>query len=219
MYHFQYVGEEVSMRGNCDLPMAECNHEEADTRMVVHVDHAVTDGATHIQVRTVDTDVVVILTGLLHHLLVINPEVVIHIAFGTGKNYTVYNINSIWRQMGELKSKCLPVFHAFTGCDTTSAFHGKGKKSAWQKWQDFDSVTTAFAYIAQNEFCQLDADTECFKILENFTVQMYESKSDASSVNEIRKVLFCQKNRPVQLLPPTQVCSIDSNLTYFITMY
>ena len=26
----------------------------------------------------------------------------------------------------------LPFFHALTGCDTVSAFHGKGKRTAWE---------------------------------------------------------------------------------------
>ena len=38
--------------------MQNCNHEEADTRIVVHVLHALTHGAKTILVRTVDTDVV-----------------------------------------------------------------------------------------------------------------------------------------------------------------
>ena len=45
--------------------MQNCNHEEADTRIVVHVMHALQQGAKTIQVSTVDTDVVVILVGTL----------------------------------------------------------------------------------------------------------------------------------------------------------
>ena len=40
-----------------------CNHEEADTRIIVHVRDAVQKGAKHISVRTVDTDVVVLLVS------------------------------------------------------------------------------------------------------------------------------------------------------------
>ena len=41
--------------------MDSCNHEEEDTRMVVHVQHALEQGARSVLVCTVDTDVVVIL--------------------------------------------------------------------------------------------------------------------------------------------------------------
>ena len=37
-----------------------CNKEEADTRMMLHVAHAAQHGHHQIQVRTVDTDVVVL---------------------------------------------------------------------------------------------------------------------------------------------------------------
>ena len=43
--------------------MPNCNHEEADTRIVVHIAHALEQGEKTIYVRTVDTDVVVILAG------------------------------------------------------------------------------------------------------------------------------------------------------------
>ena len=39
--------------------LAPCNHEEADTRIIVHIADAVSRGYDQIIVRTVDTDVVV----------------------------------------------------------------------------------------------------------------------------------------------------------------
>jgi hypothetical protein len=43
--------------------MAQCSHEEADTRVVVHVVHAICSGSGIVRVRTVDSDVIVILLG------------------------------------------------------------------------------------------------------------------------------------------------------------
>ena len=52
-----------------DRSMPEYNHEEADTRIVVHILHAIQDNkAKSVLVRTVDTDVLVILIGKFHHL-------------------------------------------------------------------------------------------------------------------------------------------------------
>ena len=45
-------------------PMPATDHEEADTRMCLHVIDAVQKGANTIKVCTVDTDVVVILVGI-----------------------------------------------------------------------------------------------------------------------------------------------------------
>ena len=54
-------------------PMKNCNHEEADTRVVVHIVHALEQEAKTIQVRTVDTDVVVILAGTFRDLIATHP--------------------------------------------------------------------------------------------------------------------------------------------------
>jgi len=67
--------------------MNSCNHEEADTRVAVHVLHALQQGLKTVQVRTVDTDVVVVLAGQFHDLLVIQPLADIWVAFGMGKNF------------------------------------------------------------------------------------------------------------------------------------
>lgn len=89
------------------------------------------------QVPTVDTDVV-ILVGAFFELVMAQPFADIWIAFGIGKDFRFYSINEVCATLGEPRSRALPVctvFHALTGCDTTSAFRGKGKKSAWQAWQ------------------------------------------------------------------------------------
>ena len=46
-----------------DQPMPPCDHEEADTRICVHLKDAMEKGARKVFVRTVDTDVIVIITG------------------------------------------------------------------------------------------------------------------------------------------------------------
>ena len=47
--------------------------------------------------------------------------------FGKGKDLRWIPIHDIVRSLGP-RSKALPFFHAFTGCDAVSAFVGKGKK-------------------------------------------------------------------------------------------
>ena len=43
--------------------------------------------------------------------------------------------HAIAQSLGQSKAMALPAFHALTGCDTTSTFFGKGKKTAWSVWQ------------------------------------------------------------------------------------
>ena len=64
--------------------IAPCSHEEADSRMMLHVVHAAQQGHHQMLVRTVDTDVVV-LAVMVAETLLANDE--IWIAFGAGKNF------------------------------------------------------------------------------------------------------------------------------------
>ena len=53
------------------IPGQNCNHEKPDTRIMVHnhMLHALKQGENTIYVRTVDTDVIVILAGIFHDLV------------------------------------------------------------------------------------------------------------------------------------------------------
>ena len=135
------IGTSVASAGG-SYHMQACNHEEADTRILIHL-------------------------------------------------------------LGLEKSTALPVFHSFTGCDTT-AFFGKGKRSAWEAWKSFTEVTTAFIYIANHPYMKINIECEHFKLLEHFCVVIYDKTSILELVNVCRKELFCQKNRTMESIPPTQ---------------
>ena len=139
--------------------MPDCSHEEADTRIIVDVLDTARNGCKKIIVRTVDTDVLVILIGQFHHIKERHSIIELSIAFGVGKDYTMYSINEICRKFERDACKVLPVFHAFTGCDTTSSFHGKGKRSAWGAWKSFPEITSMFMYIADHQFAAADTNS------------------------------------------------------------
>ena len=71
------------------------DHIEADTKIVLHLLNALQTGSSSCLVRTVDIDVIVILTGKLSKLQEICPTANIWVAFGTGKHYTYYHINKL----------------------------------------------------------------------------------------------------------------------------
>ena len=124
--------------------------------------------------------------------------------FGVGKDFALYSINAIYEEIGANTAQALPVFHAFSGCDTTSSFHGKGKRSVWEAWKSFPEVTSAFLFIAENPFKAVDITFPHFMTLERFTVILYDKTSDCQYLNESRRELFCKKNRRLESLPPTQ---------------
>ena len=126
------------------------------------------------------------------------------LAFGTGKDYDIFNINNICSRLGKDVSQSLLTFHAFSGSDTTSGFHGKGKKSAWEAWKAFPEVTSAFLQIFDHPFDLLDSLSWQFKLLERFTVILYDRTSTCELVNKARRELFCQKSSSLENFSPTQ---------------
>ena len=64
--------------------LAPCNHEEADTRMMLHAAHAAHAGHSKIIIRTVDTDVVVLAVALTRTLA---KDDEVWVSFGMGKAF------------------------------------------------------------------------------------------------------------------------------------
>ena len=78
--------------------LAPCGHEEADTRLLLHVADAANQGFTKVVVRTVDTDVVVISVAAFHQIQLSE----LWVAFGTGKHFRylpVHDISSVSVQL------------------------------------------------------------------------------------------------------------------------
>ena len=121
--------------------LAPCSHEEADSRIMLHVADAAKN-YTSVTIRSVDSDVVVLAVYAFAQLRTSLNE--LWVAFGTGKNYHMISVHGIYAALGVEKCLALPMFHAFTGCDTVSSFSGKGKKTAWETWNVFPEVTNTF---------------------------------------------------------------------------
>ena len=146
-----------------------CDHEEADPRLLLHLIDTLNKGQKSCLVRTVDTDVVVILIGKLHCLLHSDADICWHLV-RESISLTGTSIMHICNDLGEQKSLALPPFHSFTGCDTTSAFHGRGKKLAWEAWNCYPEVTIAFTYMASNPYASLVLESPHYRLLERFTI-------------------------------------------------
>ena len=122
-----------------------------------------------------------------------------------GKNFQFYHMNAICQSLGEGKCTGLPFYHAFTGCDTTSQFLGKGKKSSWVSWKAYSSATTAFQCAPENSFQILDLVSTFFQTLERFMCVLYDKTTAITTVNDLRLDLFSKRAKLMDNIPPTQV--------------
>ena len=114
-----------------------CNHSEADTRIFLHLAHAVAQGHKKASIHNVDSDVVVLAIRFFSTLGLSE----LWVCFGSGRKIRDIPIHDICSHLGPSRSLTLPLFHAITGCDTTSQFLGCGKKTAWASWQNTGGLT------------------------------------------------------------------------------
>jgi len=179
-----------------------CTHEEADTRMLLHANNTVQRGSHTLIICTVDTDVVVLAIAMYSRL----GSEALWVEMGTGKHVRYIAVHELVNVLGPVKSACLPLFHAFTGCDTVSAFSGRGKKT----WTNFPEVTSAFTELSaapSSEFTE-----SCMSLLKRYVVLLYDHTSESCSVNEARCKLFSQKLKNTDSLKPTRDALIQHAL-------
>ena len=127
--------------------MNSCTIEEADTHVAVHILDAIENGFNRLCIRTVDSDLVYIIISHLDRLLGMNHELTIAVAFDTGKNYLLLDINVMAFSLSKELRHALSAFHAFSGCDIASFFFKKGKATFWKKSKPFPDVLQANPHI------------------------------------------------------------------------
>ena len=87
------------------------------------IPHVVKQNIKKIRILSNDADVVIISLALLHTIPNLEE---LWITFGTGKSKRFIPIHTIARRLGAEKCEALLGFHAITGCDSVSAFYGRG---------------------------------------------------------------------------------------------
>ena len=100
-----------------------CNHEEADTRLVLHAVMQESD----VVIVSKDTDVLVLLIWAFTNMQIK------HRWFYKFDHEKFVEVRNICRSLGQNICSALPVIHAITGCDTTSYFYRAGKTRILKK--------------------------------------------------------------------------------------
>ena len=190
--------------------VAPCTHDEADTRIFLHVAAAASVGHRRVIVRTTDSDVVVL--GVSTCVALAHEIDELWIAFGSGRNYRYIPAHVIARDLGPSKAKALPAFHALTGCDTTSSFFNKGKKTAWSVWQSLPELTLALEQFSC-PYINIETVRVHTKILEKFVVKLYGvNEKEITGVDAARHSLVLSKGKDSEHIPP----SSDALHQYFL---
>ena len=166
-------------------PELESNQEEADTRMIMHSYHASICGFQDIIIHTPDTDVFIIMLSFLK-----DHTANLYMKTGTKGKTRIIDIQAVKKSIENLKSdeletcnilEALPGLHAFTGCDTVSAFSNKGKIKAL----NIMLQSEIFVHLFQSLGTTGDLTEEIFSLAEQFVCAIYGYKDDID-VNLLR---------------------------------
>ena len=149
-----------------------------------------------VSVKVGDTDVVVLAVTLFDRLNITE----LWLEFAAGKAMRFIPVHKVVRSFS-IPYLAFPFFHAYSGCDTCSAFNGKGKKTAMMAWRAVPEVTPVFLKLSHKPSEITEDD---ITLLETFIVVMYSRTCNTETVNEARKILFAQENRTIDNIPPTK---------------
>lgn len=174
-------------------------HEEADTRVLLHAAHVAKDGYKAAVITAEDTDILVLALGFSHTI-----PCQLYQKVGTQNRRKYIDINKVARNLGIDVCTALVGLHAYTGCDTVSAFAGKGKLGALKLMKKEHTYQQCFGELGES----WDISPELIQKLEAFTCHMYVSKGSSCDVNECRYQLFYAKRGEVNSahLPPCMDC-------------
>ena len=164
------------------VPELECSHEEADTRMLLHAQHAANTGQASVIIRSPDTDVAVIACSLASQI-----QARLIFQTGTAQRMRYLDLTAIAASFGQGVATSLIGMHSMTGCDTTSAFSGRGKKAAFalMKTPRFRRAMGALGMLFEVSE-QVLADAEAF------LCTLY-GKPNFNDINELRYHLSCTR--------------------------
>lgn len=162
-----------------------CHHEEADTRLVYHLDKITqASPSLNVSVRSNDTDVLVLLlcyASSVHDC----PNVWMDVGLSSNNSRRYISIPSLVHHLGPNVLQALPGLHAFTGTDFTSSFMSKGKQRPLEIMMKHDEFITSFAELGKHK----NVPDDVFHTIEHFVCSLY-GKPNLHSVDTARYALF-----------------------------
>ena len=186
---------------NCKVqkvPQLQSEQEEADTRIILHVQYAAITGSKRIIVRASDIDVV---TLCIHYFSKIKGISELWIWKSESEFIPVHQIVSA---MGPKSVNTMMAFHAITGCDTTSRFYRKGKKTAFRSLKSNLPKTEGLCEIGTIVEDEI-IPKRGYYAAKQLVLGMYSGGQSFANLNELSAHLYCSKDvKDLSVLPPTE---------------
>ncbi|KAJ8389319.1 hypothetical protein AAFF_G00121840 [Aldrovandia affinis] len=165
-----------------EVASLQSNQEEADTRMILNAAHAAEEGYSAVVVTADDTDVLLL-------CLAFSADISCPLFQNCGtKNRVRYlDITKLCQALGDCVCNAVIGMYAYTGCDTLSAFAGRGKLRALKLIMRSEHFQEVFRKLGQSGELSMDL----FKKLQAFTCKLYTASTTTEDINTARHQLFC----------------------------
>ena len=171
--------------------------EEADTRLLLHAFHAARNGSKAVVISSEDTDVFVLCLAFKDFV-----PATMYLKCGSQTRTRFDSKPNVFERRGSRICKCLPGLHAFTGCDSVSAFSGKGKLTALK----LVKRRPAYQELFQQLGAEWELSDELFLRLQDFTCLMYSSNPGTRDVNvHVALPSLLRQERRVTVAPASAV--------------
>uniref|UniRef100_A0A8C4PX78 Uncharacterized protein n=1 Tax=Eptatretus burgeri TaxID=7764 RepID=A0A8C4PX78_EPTBU len=170
-------------------------HKKKPTLLLLNALHVASTGA-EVQIISPDTDVL-LLALRRYPQLGHNPSFITVVG---DKRRTIF-LKPMYDSIGDCLAAALPGFHAFTGCDTTGHFAGKGKQGCWKALKKSSvNVIEAFIQLGSNRTISPEMELA----LELFVCQLYLPGTELCELSSLRWHMFKKSFAESEKLPPTK---------------
>lgn len=176
-----------------------CNHEEADTRLFVHISACAKKGMKRIIIRASDTDITVVAIYKYPKLANLGLEEL----FIKTPGYFI-PIHRISQVVTANQASSLPLMHALSGCDTSSFFFGKGKSTFWSaSKQNIESQAADICADLEVQNAITDGIVNTVVEMGTKLIKEVYQSGDFPDLNSLRVHLYARK-ADLKLPPPTE---------------
>ena len=176
------------------------NHEESDTRMILYAAYGAKLEYKVIQIRSPDSDMFFL---LLHFASSISSTLLFDTGVGNMKR--LINVSKVSEDFGQEYCTALLTLHAYTGCDTTSAFKGIGKVKPMKVFDKNKGLTVCFSKLGMS----WDVNKEMIQDLEAFTCTLY-GYPRYKSIDALRHDMLKRKCNGNSKLDPSKAIDLAS---------
>jgi hypothetical protein len=204
---FLFTSEDGNTTIQTEIDTLKSTQEETDSRVILYCNYAKEMGYQYVCIKSPDTDIFFI---ALHFALQLDGIIVL---FDSGKK--IINLSELANSYTQDQCTALMGLHAFTRCDTTSAFKGIGKVKPIKKMQKMPK----FVQFLANMGVSWDVSDALINGLEEFTCALY-GRPRITSVNDLRYQMLIEKcgddgkinpslNIDMANMPPCRQCLVQ----------